>query len=285
MKSKQVRVIDDLPSALERRDEIIARISGKIPVFFLDYDGTLTPIVDDPDKAILSGNTREVVRRLARNYSVAVISGRDMKDVQKMVGIETIAYVGCHGFDIVSQDGKSRGLGKGEPFLDTLDNAERDLRLAVVKFEGARVERKRFAITVHYRQMAENNIPELERDFDEILYRYPQLRKTGGKKVFEMRPDVEWDKGKAINYLLKKLYSNGIRLIPIYIGDDVTDEDAFRAINDTGIGIVVGTGKRNTVAQYRLGNTKETINFLEMLEEFVEKKMLPGNMDNMPPGL
>ena len=271
MESKQIRVINDLPSALEREEEIIVRISGKTPVIFLDYDGTLTPIVNDPDKAILSGNAREVLRRLARNYSVAVISGRDIKDIQKMVGIETIVYVGCHGFDIVDQEGKSRALSKGEHFLDTLDNAERDLRLAVEKFEGARVERKRFTITVHYRLMDENNITELERDFNEVLYRYPQLRKTGGKKVFEMRPDIEWDKGKAVRYILNKLCSNGTTLVPIYIGDDITDEDAFRTINDTGIGIVVGKGQRNTEAHYRLSNTEETIRFLQMLDELAGK--------------
>jgi trehalose 6-phosphate phosphatase len=241
--------------------ELGKRLRGKALAIFLDYDGTLTPIVEDPEQATLPDETRKVIRRLAEHYPVAVISGRDLGDVQKMVGIDNIAYAGSHGFDILGPGGRFRDQKMGKRFLPVLGRAEKELDNIVKDIAGARVERKRFAIAVHYRQVKKAGVGTLERRFDEVLSHYPELRKSAGKKVFELLPDIDWDKGKALLYLLGVLYADSSRVLPLYIGDDVTDEDAFRAIADRGIAIAVGE-KGQTAAHYTLRDPDEVARFL-----------------------
>ena len=125
------KVAQDLPSALHRKKEIFHRLHQGRPVLFLDYDGTLTPIVNDPAQAVLPNKTREVVKRLAQRYPVAVVSGRDLTDVRDMVGVKDILYVGSHGFDIAGSGGS---IQREEPRLWTLsalDRAEAKLRTSL----------------------------------------------------------------------------------------------------------------------------------------------------------
>ncbi len=264
---------DRLASALEKQAEFFKQLRERTPAIFLDYDGTLTPIVADPEKATLPDKTRKVLKRLAEHYSVAIISGRDLGDVQNMVCLSDIAYAGSHGFDIVGPGGRYRDQKMGERFLPALERAERELRTALKDIPGAKVERKRFAITAHYRQVERANVPILEQRFDAILLHHPELRKSTGKKVFELRPNIDWDKGKALLYLLEALYTDHSRVLPVYIGDDVTDEDAFRAISDRGIAIAVGRGKRPTAANYMLRDPSEVIEFLQKLATVAKRRV------------
>ncbi|MFP3898607.1 MAG: trehalose-phosphatase [Dehalococcoidia bacterium] len=268
--------IDSLPSALAAKDEIFRQLHKKTPVIFLDYDGTLTPIVDDPAEAKLPKRTGSVVKQLAEHFSVAVISGRDLGDVQKMVGIDDITYAGSHGFDIVGPGGQYRDRERGQRFLPSLDRAEAEMAKVMQDIRGARIERKLFAIAVHYRQVDRARLEELENRFDKVHSRYPDLRKTTGKEIFELRPNMDWDKGAALLHLLEALYANGSRVMPVYIGDDDTDEDAFQAINDQGIGIVVGTGERRTAAHYALRDTDEVAQFLQELVGLAETEVSRG---------
>ncbi len=268
--------MDRLPSALDRKEEILERLRARTPAIFLDYDGTLTPIVDDPKDATIPDKTRKMIRRLAQHYSVAVISGRDLADVQTMVGIDNIAYAGSHGFDIAGPGGKYRNQELGQPFLPEIERAEHRLRKAVSDIRGARIEHKRFAVTVHYRQVRSTDVDMVKRRFDRVASRYPRLRKSTGKKVIELRPNVDWDKGSALLYLLKTLYTDSSRVVPLYIGDDTTDEDAFRAISDRGVAIVVGRERRQTVAQYMLRDPKEVAKFLQELATLAEKEASKG---------
>jgi alpha,alpha-trehalase len=274
--AKARQTIDNLPSALEKKEEILERLRERTPAVFLDYDGTLTPIVEDPKEATLPDKTRKVIRRLAKYYSVAVISGRDLGDVQEMVGIDNIAYAGSHGFDIAGPGGKYRNQEMGEPFLPTIERAEQELREAVRDIPGARIEHKRFAVTVHYRQVKDAHIDRLKQRFDRILSHYPELRKSTGKKVVELRPNIDWDKGRALFYLLEALYTDRSRVVPLYIGDDTTDEDAFRAIGDGGITIVVGREKRQTAAHYMLRDPNEVAQFLQELATLAEREASKG---------
>jgi alpha,alpha-trehalase len=262
-----------LPSALEKK--VLNRLRGKALAIFLDYDGTLTPIVEDPAKAILPDETRKVIKQLAEHYPLAIVSGRDLGDVKKMVGIGDIAYAGSHGFDILGLGGKFRDQKMGKSFLPMLESAEKELNAIVKDIPGARVERKRFAIAVHYRQVERVNIGALGRRFDEILSHYPELRKSAGKKVFELLPNIDWDKGRALLYLLDVLYADSSRVLPLYIGDDVTDEDAFRAISDRGIAIAVGE-KEQTAAHYTLRDPDEVAKFLRNLVALAEKEVAKG---------
>jgi len=259
------RAMRDLPSAIENEQEIGHHLEGRTLAVFLDYDGTLTPIVAHPSDAVLPVDTREIVKRLATYCTVAVISGRDLADVRDMVSIEGIAYAGSHGFDIVGADGTHRDEKRWQRFLPALDHAEKELQRSLEDIPGARVERKRFAIAVHYRGMDDSYLETLEQRVDQVAAQEPELRKSGGKKVFELRPNVDWDKGKALLSLLEALGLDSGEVVPLFIGDDVTDEDAFQAIRDRGIGIVVGDDERQTAAHYALYDPGEVRPFLEAL--------------------
>jgi len=264
------RIMKDVPSALEKREAIFRYFEAGTPAVFLDYDGTLTPIVAHPAQAVLSDDMRSVLERLKRKFKVVILSGRDLADVQDMVGIEGIVYAGSHGFDVAGPGGYHDDE-KGREFLAALDKAERELQNSLKGIPGARVERKRFAIAVHFRQVDSADVGALEKEFDRVLSGHPQLRKSAGKKIFELVPDIDWNKGRALLSLVEKLYEDSEKVVPLYIGDDTTDEDAFRAIRDRGIGIVVGDEERKTAACYRLQDTDEVRAFLEALLEMAKR--------------
>ncbi|HYT78585.1 MAG TPA: trehalose-phosphatase [Actinomycetota bacterium] len=255
--------IRDLRSVLERRDEIAALLNGRRPALFLDYDGTLTPIVDDPARALLPEEARHALRRLAATCPVAVISGRDLDDVRALVGLPNLWYAGSHGFDIAGPGGERHQ--RNPELVPVLDAAEIELRAAVTSIDGAWVERKRFAVAVHYRQVEAARIGDVEEAVKGVAQAHPELRMTGGKKVFELRPAVPWDKGKALEFLLEVLGLTTEDVLPVYIGDDATDEDAFRVARHRGLAIVVRgeDDSRATAAQYALSDPDQVRMFLE----------------------
>jgi len=262
--------IRDLPSALDHGDDVRRLLSVRRPAVFLDYDGTLTPIVERPEDALLPPSTRAVIERLARLVPLAILSGRDLSDVRRMVGVEGITYAGSHGFDVLGSDGSARQ--RGREFLPDLDAAARELEQRLAAIPGARVERKTFAIAVHFRQVEAERIAEVDAGVTAIAAAHPRLRRTGGKKVFELRPDIDWDKGTAVRWLLEVLGLEGTEHVPIYVGDDETDEDAFRAVREHGVGVVVrGEGDdRETAARFALRDTEETRAFLELVAGIAE---------------
>jgi trehalose-phosphatase len=251
-----------LPSALEHLEEI-AGADDRSFAIFLDYDGTLTPIVRDPKKASLSDSMRQTLQALAMRASVAILSGRDLDDVRERVNVDTIIYGGSHGFDITGP----RGLRKevAAEFLPNLDLVEKELEKALPGIPGAQVERKRFSIAVHYRNAKESDLPKLERAVSEVTARHRELRRMEGKKVYELLPDIDWDKGKAVLWLLETLSLKHPKVRPIYIGDDRTDEDAFRALGQLGVGVLVSEQGCSTAARYALKNPAEVERFLREL--------------------
>jgi alpha,alpha-trehalase len=261
----------DLPFALARASEIRNLFSGRRPAVFLDYDGTLTPIVERPDDARLSAETRDELARLSVRCSVAIVSGRDLDDVRARGGLPRLTYVGSHGFDVVRADGSTDQ--RAREYLPDLDAAERDLSPLVAGIPGARLERKAFGVAVHYRQVDEGRVPDVDAAVAAVAATHPRLRRTGGKKVFELRPSVDWDKGQAVLWLIQVLGADRPDVLPIYVGDDDTDEDAFRAIRERGVGVVVcgEADDRPTAARYALRNTEETRDFLRLLTRIVEE--------------
>jgi len=250
-----------LPSALDHVQEIAGR--GDQLAVFLDYDGTLTPIVSHPEKAFLSDSTRQTLRTLAMQARVAILTGRELEDVRKRVAIDGIVYAGSHGFDIAGP----RGLRRQEAiaFLPALDAAEKELREKLAGIAGALIERKRFSIAAHYRNVNESDFPKLERAVSEVAAQHRELRRMEGKKVYELLPCTDWDKGKAVLWLLERLGLERAGARPIYIGDDRTDEDAFRALQQRGVGIVVSEEPRATAANYSLKDPTEVERFLREL--------------------
>lgn len=270
--------LDSLPRALSNAEAIYHRLRQGTPAIFLDYDGTLTDIVDDPAKALLSQEGRNTIERLMESYTVAIISGRDLKEVRHLVDIQGIVYAGSHGFDIAGLRDQQRRLErKWERYIESLDSAEAELRSSLDGIAGVFIERKKYAVTVHYRKADTKRVKAIEEQLDGVVAKSPDLRKAGGKKIFEVLPAVDWNKGKAVLWLLETLYVDGGRITPLYIGDDVTDEDALRAIRDLGIGIVVGGGKRKTSAHYSLSDPEEVIAFLQYLVVLAEKHTERGS--------
>lgn len=259
------------PSALERFEEIAGFVEKKGIAVFLDYDGTLSPIVEDPDKAFLSDSMKDTLIDLAEKFPVAVISGRDRPDVQRLVGIEHIFYAGSHGFDIAGPDGMKTGPDKGKDFLPVLDQAEKEVEKQLEAVSGAWVERKKFSIAVHYRKVLETDVSKVKQAIEKTAALHPDLKQSGGKKIFELQPKVDWHKGKALMWLLDEVGLEDSSVVPFYLGDDVTDEDAFRTIKDKGVGVVVMDPPRETEAHYRLKNTGEVEKFLKKLQAFKNK--------------
>jgi trehalose-phosphatase len=252
-----------IPSALDRLDEIIAPAGDKQVAVFFDYDGTLTPIVSQPEDAFLSDSMRQVLRDLAACAPIAILSGRDLDDVRSRVNIDSIVYAGSHGFDIAGPHGLRRQTAT--EFLPKLDMIEKELHEALDGISGARVERKRFSIAAHYRNVNENNVAKVEQAVGKVATRHRELRRINSKKVYELLPDVAWDKGKAVLWLLETAGLERGNIRPIYIGDDRTDEDAFRVLEQRGIGILVSEQSQSTAARYSLKNPAELERFLRAL--------------------
>jgi len=259
------------PSALERFEEISRRAGGKRIAVFLDYDGTLTPIVETPDRAVMHEDMREAVMDLSRHCPVGIISGRDLKDVQDKVRIDSIVYAGSHGFDIAGPRGLQIENTVGEEFLPVFDRAEKELSRKLGSIQGLLVERKKFAIAIHYRLVDPGRVEGVEKVVDEVAGGHPELRKAYGKKVFELQPNMDWHKGKALLALLRTLKLGGEDVLPFYMGDDVTDEDAFRALKERGMGIVVWDHPYETAASYSLKNPHEVREFLLQLIPFCRR--------------
>jgi trehalose 6-phosphate phosphatase len=259
------RTILALPHALADVDRLRGALDGRTPAVFLDYDGVLTPIVDDPAAATLSDEGRAAVIRAAAHLPVAIISGRDLEDVRAMVAVPGLAYAGSHGFDMLLPDGARERYG--EEFLEDLDAVEDRMGDDLDGVNGVRVERKKFAIAVHTRRAPGEDERERARAAVAAAARdHPRLRVTGGKDIEEFRPGLEWDKGRALTRLTEVLDLDMRSHAPIYVGDDITDEDAFAVIADTGVGIVVaGATDRETRAAFRLDDPSETAALLDAL--------------------
>jgi len=260
------------PSALVHWDRLKQRFSGKRVAVFLDYDGTLTPIVSRPELAVLSVEMREVVGELASVCSTAIISGRGREDVAGMVKLDNVYYAGSHGFDITGPDGSHIQHEVDGSLQPLIDEVSVKLARQVQGIEGALIENKRFSLAVHYRMVAEVYVPRLEGIVDQVVKEHPKLRKAYGKKVFELRPNVDWDKGKALLWLLGALRLDGPEIIPLYIGDDTTDEDAFAAISNRGVGILVTDAPHPTAAGYSVQNTGEVGEFLNLLTRYIKER-------------
>ncbi len=261
-----------LPSALDCFAEIRLKVQGKKIAVFLDYDGTLTPIVSTPDQAIMAAEMRDTVRELSHYCPVAIISGRDLKDVREKVKIDSLIYAGSHGFEIAGPKDLKIESEIGQNFLPVLDQAEDELSWKLGSIPGLLLERKKFAMAIHYRLVDPERIGIVEKVVNEVSASHPQLRKAYGKKVFELQPNVDWHKGRALLTLLHSLKLRKDEVLPFYIGDDVTDEDAFRVLKGWGIGIVVWERPYESAATYYLKNPDEVQEFLLKLISFYRRR-------------
>ncbi|OMO50026.1 Trehalose-phosphatase [Corchorus olitorius] len=272
------------PCALNSFDSMMKEAKGKKVVVFLDYDGTLSPIVENPDKAFMSTDMRAAVREVAKYFPTSIISGRSRDKVKEFVQLSNVYYAGSHGMDIMApprpRAAKPCGCdikgieGAFQPaklFLPAIQEISLELEDKIREIQGARIEDNRFCISVHYRQVPPEDHEILKEIVKSLVENRPEFRVTEGKMVLEVRPSIDWNKGDALNYLLDTLgLSSAKDVVPLYIGDDRTDEDAFKVIaaRREGFPIIVSSTPRDTKAWYSLRDPSQVLAFLLRLAKW-----------------
>ncbi|MEY8017908.1 trehalose-phosphatase [Mycobacterium servetii] len=238
------------------------------PAVFYDFDGTLSDIVDDPDAARPIAGATTALQKLAARCPVAVLSGRDLADVTRRVGVPGIWYAGSHGFELTAPDGTHHQNDDAAAAIPVLERAAAQLRERLGPIPGVMVEHKRFGVAVHYRNAPRDRVGEVAAAV-RAAGRHSALRVTTGREVIELRPDLDWDKGKTLRWVLEHLHLAGSgALTPIYLGDDITDEDAFDAVRDGGVPILVRhdeDGDRATAALFGLDSPAAVSEFTNRL--------------------
>lgn len=251
-------------------DKIRKDLNNKFIALFFDYDGTLTPIIGTPDKAILPSETKELLKRLIKNRKceLAIISGRALKDIKKKVDIPDIVYVGNHGLEIEGPKIRFESPISAR-YKRILQHIKDDLNTNLSAINGAFMEDKGLSLSIHYRLVDRKIISEVKTIFHETTILHilrDDIKVKTGKKVFEIRPSIEWDKGRVVLWLLARwrFALKDKDIMPVYLGDDVTDEDAFKALKKRGISIFVGM-PNSSYATYYLKDTDEVKGFLRLI--------------------
>jgi len=250
----------------ERTGKSVLHTDKKM-VFFLDYDGTLTPIVDSPELAVITDDMKQTVEQLAKIHTVAIVSGRMREDVQNLVGIKGLFYAGSHGFDIKGPGGFSMIHPVAEKTIPLVSEIIEQLKDKFLHIEGALVEEKKFSVAAHYRKVKnQKDLKFIEESVNSIVQKHDELRLLKGKKVFEILPNIDWDKGKAIRWIMNALEIPWDTTSAFYIGDDTTDEYAFRTIITRGTAIMVTDEPLNpSTADFQLNSPKEVKKFFEQV--------------------
>lgn len=246
------------------------RLSKKHILLLLDYDGTLTPIVETPGKALLPKRTKDLLYLLSRknDCTVAIISGRALKNLKDLVSLKNIIYSGNHGFELEGPQIKFKRTISAE-YRAIIKQIKAALTKKLSSILGVVIEDKGFSLSLHYRLVNTKTIPIVKKIFKESVNSFisqDKIRISSGKMVLEVGPPDEWDKGKVALWILSKL--KGIHgkkpVIPIYVGDDLTDEDAFKALSHKGLTVFVGYPK-HSYARYYLKNPEEVTSFLQQI--------------------
>jgi len=257
--------MSELPDGLQA----LELTTERQPAVFYDFDGTLSEIVEDPDSARLVDGAADALTSLSAACPVAILSGRDLADVRERIGLPGLWYAGSHGFELTGPEGTHHQNPEAAASIPVLAGAAADLADQLGHIPGVVVEHKRFGVAVHYRNAARDRVGEVAAAVRTAGQR-TALRVTTGREVIELRPNIDWDKGKTLHWVLDYIRDNegAGPLLPIYLGDDITDEDAFDAVDDDGIAILVrhsDDGDRATAARYALDDPDRVREFTERL--------------------
>lgn len=250
-------------------DELEAARADKHLLLMLDFDGTLAPIAPTPNEATLSGETRRLLEGLSKRpaFTVAIVSGRSLGDVRAKVEIEDITYVGNHGLEYV-RPGEEPHVFEAAGRESLPKELREDLARALSPFAGVIIEDKGFSLGVHYRTASREDRPRVKEAVREIVRARGgghDVEIEAGAMVLELRPPVDCDKGTIVSRLLEmEARRRAAGTFAIYLGDDATDEDAFKAVRGHGWPVLVGT-PRISHARYYLNDPGEVRELLAML--------------------
>lgn len=254
---------DFVPEWKRRRDAL-----GHM-LIALDFDGTLAPIVPHPDDAELLPAAGPVLNALAArpDTEIALISGRSLQDLQRRVHLPGVYYAGNHGIEIHGPD-----LDDVVPAaIDLIPRVQRcfhKLEEAVGDIPGIFIENKELSLSVHFRMV--DDAAEQTRINESVRRVFNEdpigLRLTTGKRILEVRPDIDWHKGKALLYIIREIEQvRGAEMLPVFVGDDKTDEDGFAALPPGGVGVLVGAADARTAAGCYVRTPEEAVVMLEKL--------------------
>ncbi|MDD5614497.1 MAG: trehalose-phosphatase, partial [Candidatus Omnitrophica bacterium] len=250
------------PSYLHKAGRILTKDNL---VVFLDYDGTLTPIVDKPELAVLSDRMRGLLIELSQKCTVAIVSGRGRSDVESLVKIEGMLYAGSHGFDIKGS-GLSMVHPKAKEAFPLIQKAVKHFQATLSGITGLLIEQKDFSLALHYRLIDESKyLSIIKNEVENFVAGENSLKLLWGKKVFEILPDIDWNKGFAVRWILNALGLSFKSSSIIYIGDDTTDEDAFRILRSRGCGILVSKKLKSSCADFWLKSPADVESFFELI--------------------
>lgn len=254
---------DTVKYLFEYWKEIQARIQNTQNLFLLlDYDGTLTPIASRPELAVCPSEVKKYLETL-RDFPgvhIAIISGRSLEDVRGKVGVSGIVYVGNHGLEIENPAGKHKKIltsGRRREIERITEHLQNSLK----QIPNILFEEKGPVLSVHYRNVPKEFFTQVRQAVQAELQQWKDRWKmASGKMVLEIRPNMDFNKGKAVSELIKIFPS--LNLLSIYLGDDQTDEDAFRVVKKQGLSVFVGPGTSPSQADFYLQNPEEVKEFL-----------------------
>ncbi len=243
-----------LRSALEGASHLLA---------CLDFDGTLAPIVDDPDAATPLAETERILERLAADPAVttAIVSGRALADVRDRIDGPSV-YAGNHGLELV-REGSLAVHPIARKRATHVDTVCAVLETVLESVANVRIENKRLTGTVHLRSVPAASRPIVRRATREVVEWIggDDLELSTGKCILEIGPSIGWGKGDAVELIAADLPPD---TVVVYVGDDVTDESAFRAVEPDGIGVRVGTDEP-TAASASVRSPADVATFLRWL--------------------
>ena len=228
-------------------DAVLSRIREAGCVLMLDFDGTLAPIVSDPRRARMGVRTRRALETVARRYPVAVITGRALSDVQARVPIRGISFAGNHGLEL-SVRGKVHRVRLSKISQRSLDTIRTRMRSLARRYKGLYFQDKIRSLSLHYRHSPRREHTAIRAEAVKAIRETGGLRVVEGIYVINILPGVRRDKGTAAREMYTALAGRK-KPVPVFVGDDVTDEDAFRALTG-GITIRVGTSSSSAARYY-----------------------------------
>jgi len=241
----------------------------------------------------MSTHMREVIASLSKSLDTSIVTGRSRDKILNFVKLDSLYFAASHGFDIVEPHGGATGKKQvGTDYLPLLAQARDTIGARLEGIEGAFVEDNRFSVSVHYRMCPDHGVavPMVRGIVDEVLgdlngASSHRLRLSPGKCVFELSPDIGWNKGEAVNYLMDRLgYGRcGVNAAAtcVYIGDDTSDEHAFGALGDHGVSVLVSEHAKETQARYHVKNPEE----VGLLLQHISQLAASGRVHKGPGGV